>query len=139
MPYWPHSSAATRVSMSTPAFDAEYADSHRPLRAAATELMLTMLPPPALRIAFASVCVERYVPLSVESVVIANRSGGVARKLPTIAPYAEFTARCRGPFRSTAVATALPTDSVSVMSQVTQPALLPRESEAVRNTSSRRP
>jgi len=58
MPCSPHSSAATFVSMSTPAFDAEYADSQRPLRAPATELMLTMLPPPASRIASASACID---------------------------------------------------------------------------------
>ena len=40
-------------------FDAEYADSQRPLRSPATELMLTMLPSPAARIACASACMDR--------------------------------------------------------------------------------
>src|SRR5438093_5849819 len=100
--------------------------------------MLTMLPPPAAIIAFASARRERNAPVRLVAITRSNSAVVISVIGPPVPVPAEFTASWSAPKRSTVAATAASTEASSVTSQGTHAARSPSRLAASRSVSSRR-
>jgi len=96
--------------MLSPAFETQYAVMKRCVSAAAIELMLTMLPPPAAFMAFASALIQRKTPVRLVSSVRWKSAIDAFSTVPIEPMPAAFTARLNGPKRSTVSWTAASTE-----------------------------